>query len=429
LYRIVDLHWAEVCNEISAIEELAETPGFPAADLAAALASKCFYHLQEYNESLRLALSAGPYFDIYNKNEYVETLLSKCIDEYTSLRKKQDTDPNLVIDPRMENIIEQMFLRCYRDLCFEQAIGIALDTRRIDKVEHTCLAAIAANKFHILGYTFNICQGARNVTSREFRLLVVAVLVKLYGKLPSPDYANMCSGYQHLNQPVEVVKILKQLCQGSLEQTLTAYQICFDMLETEDQGFVLKVTAALNATATAGEGAEEKSGEGVSTEESVDLVYSDRLKKINRILVENLDVDLNLNFLFRHNRSDVSILQGIKTATEGRAAVLHQATVVTHAYMNSGTTVDTFLRQNLEWLGKASNWAKFTAVASIGVVHKGHISESMNLLQPYLPRGGMSTSPYSESGALYALGLIHFNKGKEIVDGRIRIISCADNSD
>eukprot|EP00604_Paraphysomonas_vestita_P003745 CAMPEP_0174823730 /NCGR_PEP_ID=MMETSP1107-20130205/27239_1 /TAXON_ID=36770 /ORGANISM="Paraphysomonas vestita, Strain GFlagA" /LENGTH=583 /DNA_ID=CAMNT_0016047523 /DNA_START=356 /DNA_END=2107 /DNA_ORIENTATION=+ len=35
----------------------------------------------------------------------------------------------------------------------------------------------------------------------------------------------------------------------------------------------------------------------------------------------------------------------------------------------------------------------------------------MNLLQPYLPQGGISASPYSEAGALSALGLIHANKG------------------
>jgi 26S proteasome regulatory subunit N2 len=37
-----------------------------------------------------------------------------------------------------------------------------------------------------------------------------------------------------------------------------------------------------------------------------------------------------------------------------------------HALMHLGTTVDVFLRENLEWLGKATNWAKFTATASIG---------------------------------------------------------------
>ena len=75
--------------------------------------------------------------------------------------------------------------------------------------------------------------------------------------------------------------------------------------------------------------------------------------------------------------------------------------------------VDTFLRDNLEWMGRASNWAKFTATASIGVVHRGHMKESMNLLQPYLPQGGVSTLPYSEGGALYALGLIHSSKGSD----------------
>lgn len=76
-----------------------------------------------------------------------------------------------------------------------------------------------------------------------------------------------------------------------------------------------------------------------------------------------------------------------------------------------GTTRDSFLRDNLDWLAKAKNWAKFTTVGSIGVVHKGHVHESMKLLQPYLPQDGQSSSPYSESGALYALGLIHANKG------------------
>lgn len=75
--------------------------------------------------------------------------------------------------------------------------------------------------------------------------------------------------------------------------------------------------------------------------------------------------------------------------------------------------VDTFLRDNLDWMGRASNWAKFTATASIGVVHRGHMKESMSLLLPYLPQGGVSALPYSEGGALYALGLIHSNKGSD----------------
>ena len=43
--------------------------------------------------------------------------------------------------------------------------------------------------------------------------------------------------------------------------------------------------------------------------------------------------------------------------------------------MHSGTTVDAFLRENLDWLGRATNWAKFSATAGLGVIHRGHLSE------------------------------------------------------
>lgn len=136
IYQIIDVHWAEICESLPLIEGLSEDDSFPAHDLAAAIASKCFYHLQEYNDALRLALSAGKYFDVSTKNEYIETMLSHCIDQYKSLRVQllKDRDAAVTIDPRMEAIIEQMFQRCYRDLCFEQALGVALDTHRIDKV-------------------------------------------------------------------------------------------------------------------------------------------------------------------------------------------------------------------------------------------------------------------------------------------------------
>ena len=94
-------------------------------------------------------------------------------------------------------------------------------------------------------------------------------------------------------------------------------------------------------------------------------IYHERIDKLRRILIDGFDVDLTLNFLFKQSHTDLSILKDIKTATEGRSNVLHNATVIAHGYMNCGTTQDTFLRDNLEWLGKASNWAKFTAVARL----------------------------------------------------------------
>lgn len=35
-----------------------------------------------------------------------------------------------------------------------------------------------------------------------------------------------------------------------------------------------------------------------------------------------------------------------------------------------GTTSDAFLRDNLTWISTATNWNKFNAVASLGLIHR-----------------------------------------------------------
>lgn len=73
-------------------------------------------------------------------------------------------------------------------------------------------------------------------------------------------------------------------------------------------------------------------------------------------------------------------------------------------------------RDNLEWLARATNWAKLTATASLGVIHRGHEQEALTLMQSYLPKEVGPSSGYSEGGGLYALGLIHANHGANIID-------------
>lgn len=85
--------------------------------------------------------------------------------------------------------------------------------------------------------------------------------------------------------------------------------------------------------------------------------------------------------------------------------------------MNHGTTNDKFFRDNLEWLGKAVNWSKFSATAALGVIHRGNLSQAKRLLEPYLPRAaGVGGSLYSQGGALYAYGLIYANHGADALE-------------
>lgn len=54
---------------------------------------------------------------------------AKCIDSYT---QKKVSGNGEEIDPRQESIVNQMFARCFRDGQFRQAMGIAIETRRMD---------------------------------------------------------------------------------------------------------------------------------------------------------------------------------------------------------------------------------------------------------------------------------------------------------
>lgn len=89
LNQVVDHFWSEIASSIPKIEELYEDEGFTQRNLAAVVASKVFYHLEELDDALKYALGAGNLFDVETPSEYVETLISKCIDEYVRLRVTQ----------------------------------------------------------------------------------------------------------------------------------------------------------------------------------------------------------------------------------------------------------------------------------------------------------------------------------------------------
>jgi hypothetical protein len=51
-------------------------------------------------------------------------------------------------------------------------------------------------------------------------------------------------------------------------------------------------------------------------------------------------------------------------------------------------------RENKDWLIKATNWAKYSVIGSLGVIHKGHVAQAQTVLGPYLPQDGAAGSPY-----------------------------------
>lgn len=69
------------------------------------------------------------------------------------------------------------------------------------------------------------------------------------------------------------------------------------------------------------------------------------------------------------------ILKNMKAVVEVRNSVCHSAVIFANAVMHAGTTVDAFLRESMDWLTRATNWAKFSATAGLGVIHRGHLAQ------------------------------------------------------
>lgn len=176
--------------------------------------------------------------------------------------------------------------------------------------------------------------------------------------------------------------------------------------------------------------------------------------------------------LCRESKTDYLVLKNLKNGVEGRNSVLHFAALLAHAYMqarararacvlcsgwlfgvqlmrfaradrrarrrtgscgttSTGSAVPPIGAGGVAQAARAVTWgvmrarARFAATASLGAIHKGHLKQSMVLLEPYLPRvrsccarapcscsfgcdGGVvvtlqdggGSSPYVEGGAL-----------------------------
>lgn len=70
--------------------------------------------------------------------------IAKCIDHYTTLRIHNLENPDDVqpIDARLEAIVDKMFQRCLEEGQYRQALGIALETRRMDVFEKSIMQSV-----------------------------------------------------------------------------------------------------------------------------------------------------------------------------------------------------------------------------------------------------------------------------------------------
>jgi len=70
-----------------------------------------------------------------------------------------------------------MFQRCFNDSSYEQALGIALESRRVDMVRASIEKSGDARR-DMLVHAFDLCQTV--VSPRSWRCEVLQVLVDIY---------------------------------------------------------------------------------------------------------------------------------------------------------------------------------------------------------------------------------------------------------
>ena len=333
LHSVVDSHWSEILEQIDNIENLATEDEFEFQQLAAAVASKCFYHLEEYNYSLQYALRAGKYFDPEKNEEYEMTIVGKCIEAYIELNRREreleqigedgeGEDGDIGVDDELrqllemkddlERIVSELLNKCYNSGNFHEALGIALEAHQIEKVR-TTIQRSGTMMREILTDCLNYCQ--KLLKSRDFRRRVMEVLAEMYYEQAAPNFLELSVVLHSLGKVKEFAKLLLELLKDD-EQYLVAFQIGFDLMELQDQKFVSQLLKNLpeykGDDAKGGEG-EEKEGE---EEKAPMSAVDERVQNLLSIIGQGKTTSVYLDFLYHHNKTDLLIMKNVKNAVE-----------------------------------------------------------------------------------------------------------------
>lgn len=283
------------------------------------------------------------------------------------------------------------------EACINHAFKGGLKGEKTDGVngfDEDSKAAEAAGA-ELINYVFDASMSL--VANKRWRDVVLHRMVLLVTRLHNPDYFTITKILVHLNDADKAGELLvKLLVENTETSLLVAYQIAFDLVSSTSQQFLAKVVATLDSVQTPGATQTLKILSGVPT------------------------LDIELTFLHDNNKTDLLVLNRTKDTLDGRSSIFHNAVSFQNAFLHAGTAADAFFRENLDFVSKASNWSKFSATAALGVIHRGNLSQGMNLLKPYLPGEAAVSSPanskYSQGGSLYALGLVFAGHGKDVLE-------------
>ena len=391
LNLLVDEHWSEISDYIKTLKTYYENKAIPdKQQVLALILSKIYYNLEDYDSAIEWALESGEKFNINEQSLYISTILKKILDKYIGIRKKNFYKKNeqepTKIDSRIQAIVDNVFNNCIKKKFIAQAIGFSIESFDLDRLVQSIEATnlIQGN----LQLLYDLIQDF--VVNTEYKNAIVNVILKLYIKHAGNQYFDITKCQFLLNNSEALSSTLINILMTEPNPTI-AYQIAFDLVENQNPSYLRIISEQIKK---------------INEEKKVD---ENKINQLLKILSGEISRSLILTTLSHRNQLNDKLLKGLVDSTAKAGSVVHLGIIFLNSLLNSHTGNDKFLKENLNWVSKASNWARFCTTASLGAIHMGNVEKGHDIMKPYLPGTTNMPSVYAQGGAFYGLGLIYAN--------------------
>ena len=385
---LVDQHWPEISDYIRLFKDYYERNILPEKQkLLALILSKLYYNLEDYTSAVEWALKSEDKFDIKENSLYVNTILKKMLDQYIEIRKHNffNKDNLKLIDNRINAIIENVFNNCLKDNRLYQALGFCVESYDLDRLTK----AIESSKeiMKNINFVYEIAQNY--VMNKEYNSFLVEHILKLLIKHAKTEYMEITSCQFFLNNSDALASTLLGILQE--EDPSIAYQICFDLYDNQNPSYLRLLINTINS---------------INNEKQFNL--GEKLDNVKKILKGEISRDIIFKTLKKYNHVELKVLEDLMKSVEKGGSIENLGVILTNAFCNSHTGNAEFATKNINFVSKATNWARFIATASLGVINMGNTSKGYKeIFRDYLPGGSRASSIYCLGGAYYGIGLIH----------------------
>lgn len=247
------------------------------------------------------------------------------------------------------------------------------------------------------------------IDNKIYKNALVELILSMYQKFEPKQYQEIINCQFLLKDIDSMAKTMISIVVEETE-TLIAYQIALDLYDSQNnvllQDLSTKITSLMETS----------------------QVNKENIEKLKSILEGKVQKSVEGLCLTTLNKANNKLFEDLKKGVEKCGSTPALGVIISHSLMYARTKDDETLKANIPWISKMTNWCRFAATASLGVIHMGNVEKGFDIIKPFLPGGNINPSVYAQSGAYYGIGLIYANtNNKDIVDKLNEALSSNSN--